>query len=63
MEKRNFVTPLRVVEGADDADQTIEKIAERFGGQIPYDITPGVLTDPDFVKRASAEDAKTDSLA
>lgn len=53
MEKRNYVTSGRTVNGADDIDDIIDSCSDSFKCVKRQ-------KDSDFVKRASSEDEKSD---
>ena len=59
MEKRNFVTSVRTTDGSSDDDAMLKSAADMFSGK--RDATDkGVKGLDDFVKKASAEDEKSD---
>ena len=59
MEKRNFVTSVRTTDGSSYDDAMLKSAADMFSGK--RDATDkGVKDLDDFVKKASAEDEKSD---
>ena len=62
MEKRNFVTPLRTSDESSGMDSLVDGAASLFGGGN-VKTASGAKAESEYARKASAEDAKTDSLS
>lgn len=59
MEKRNFVTSVRTTDGSSDDDAMLKAAADMFSGKTESSVKGGQGLD-EFVKKASAEDERSD---
>lgn len=62
MEKRNFVTPIRTVEGSDIGDSLVSSASQLFSNEKTTKNTEIEKIAAELAQKASEEDEKTDSL-